>query len=232
MHVALLHPEKRPLPGGGLPSGGDKDQAARPESEVEAPVSEALADAGLFVVAVVASAGGLRACTELLAALPSDFPASIAIVQHLDRRHPSLMAQILTRHTALRVQQAAAGDLISAGVVHIAPPDHHLLVGPDGVISLSQAEPVHFVRPSGDLLLESVARSFGARAIAVILTGTGSDGASGVVAIKREGGRVIAQEPQSAEHSGMPGAAVATGCADLVLPLDEIAPALVRWVVL
>jgi len=116
------------------------------------------------------------------------------------------------------------------GAVYIAPPDRHLLVNPDGTLSLSQSELVHFVRPSADLLFESVAASYRERAIAVVLTGTGSDGSMGVQAIKKMGGTVIAQNQQSAEFGGMPAAAVQSGAVDFVLPLDEIASALVTLV--
>lgn len=181
------------------------------------------------VIAMAASAGGIAAFGEVLAALPAGFPASIVVVQHLDPRHRSLMADILRRRTSLEVVQASEGDRISPGTVFIAPPDRHLLLNPDGRLSLTQTELVHFVRPSADLLFESVAASYKDRAIAVVLTGTGSDGSMGVRAIKKMGGTVIVQDQKSAEFSGMPSAS--TGDADFVLPLDEIAPALVTLVV-
>lgn len=188
------------------------------------------AEDGWPVVALVSSAGGLKALAEVLNRLPAHFPAPILIVQHLDRRHPSILAQILARGTKLIVRQAHAGDQIQPGVVHVAPPDEHLLVGPDGALSLSHAKLVHFVRPSGDLLLESLAASYGRKAIAVILTGSGSDGAQGVRAVKEKGGVVIAQEIASAEYRNMPEAAVQTGCVDHQLPLEKIGPELVRIV--
>jgi two-component system, chemotaxis family, protein-glutamate methylesterase/glutaminase len=182
------------------------------------------------VIAVATSAGGLKALSQLLAPLPSDFPCAIVIVQHLDPRHRSLMADILSRRTALPVTQAAEGDKLEPGTVHIAPPNRHLLVNPDGSLSLAQSELVHFVRPSADLLFESVAGSFKERAIAVVLTGTGSDGSMGVQAIKKMGGTVIAQDEASSEFFGMPSAAIQTGCVDFVLSLGEIPAALVTLV--
>jgi len=179
------------------------------------------------VVAIAASAGGLKALSEALSALPPDFPAAIVVVQHLDPRHRSLMAEILSRRTALAVKQAEHGDALCPGTVWIAPPDNHLLVNPDGTLSLSRSELVHFVRPSADLLFESVAASYKDRAIAVVLTGSGSDGAMGVEAIKKMGGTVIAQDESTSDFSGMPSAAVQTGRVDFVLPLDEIAAALI-----
>jgi two-component system chemotaxis response regulator CheB len=98
-------------------------------------------------------------------------------------------------------------------------------------VSLSQLELVHFVRPSADLLFESVAASYKDRAIAVVLTGTGSDGVMGIQAIKKMGGTVIAQDQQTSEFFGMPGAAIQSGNVDFILPLDEIGAALVTLVV-
>jgi two-component system, chemotaxis family, protein-glutamate methylesterase/glutaminase len=182
------------------------------------------------IVALVASAGGLNALSKVLTSLPADFPAAVVVVQHLDPRHRSLMAEILARRTPLRVRQAEAGDSVEAGAVFIAPPDRHLLVNADGTVSLTQTELVHFVRPSGDLLLESVAAAYKDRSIGVILTGTGSDGSMGVRAIRKMGGTVIVQSEETAEFTGMPCAAIATGAADFVLPLDDIAGALVTLV--
>ncbi len=182
------------------------------------------------IVALAASAGGLTALSKVLSDLPRDFPASIVLVQHLDPRHRSLMAEILSRRTSLKVKQAEEGDRLSPATVYIAAPDRHLLVNPDWTLSLSQSELVHFVRPSADLLFESVAASYRDRAIGVVLSGSGSDGAMGVEAIKKMRGTVIVQDEKTAEFFGMPGAAIHTGCADFVLPLDEIAPALVTLV--
>jgi two-component system, chemotaxis family, protein-glutamate methylesterase/glutaminase len=106
-----------------------------------------------------------------------------------------------------------------------------LLVNPDSTLSLSQSELVHFVRPSADLLFESVAASYRERAIAVVLTGTGSDGVMGVQAIKKMGGTVIAQDEATAEFFGMPSAAIQSGSVDFVLPLNEISAALIALVV-
>lgn len=178
------------------------------------------------IVAIVSSAGGLAAVRHILEHLPDDFPASIVIVQHLDPRHRSLMADILSRHTQLAVKEAEEGDRLIPGRVALAPPDRHLLVNPDRSLSLSQSELVHFLRPSGDLLFESVAASYRDRAIAVVLTGTGSDGSMGVRGIKKMGGTVIVQDPENAEFSGMPEAAIATQLVDFVLPLTDIAGAL------
>src|SRR5262249_22783628 len=136
--------------------------------------------AAFDMVALAASAGGLAALSQVLSALPADFPAAIVVVQHLDRQHRSHLASILSRCTSLTVKDAKEGERVRPGVVYIAPPDQHLLARADRTLSLSHAELVHFVRPSADLLFESVAASYKERAIAVVLTGMGSDGAMGV----------------------------------------------------
>jgi two-component system chemotaxis response regulator CheB len=182
------------------------------------------------IVALAASAGGLTALIEVLSDLPINFRVPIVVVQHLDPRHPSLMAEILGRRTPLKVIQAKQGDKLIPGVVYIAPPNNHLLVNSDGTASLSQSEMVHFLRPSADLLFESVAASYEERTIAVVLTGTGSDGAMGVEAIKKMGGTVIVQDDKSAEFAGMPSSAIKTGDVDFVLPLAEISSALITLV--
>lgn len=187
--------------------------------------------AAFDVVAMCASAGGFNAVSSVLSVLPGDLPAAIVVVQHLDPRHRSVMAELLSRRCTLTVKQAAAGDSIRTSTVLIAPPDHHLLVNRDGSVSLTQTELVHFVRPSADLLFESVAASYGERAIAVVLSGTGSDGSRGTEAIKKMGGTVIAQDEASAEFFGMPGAAIKTGTADFILSLEEIAPTIEKLVV-
>jgi two-component system chemotaxis response regulator CheB len=179
------------------------------------------------VVAVAASAGGLRALSVVLGALPGDIAAAVAIVQHLDPRHPSVLAELLSRRSALDVRQARHGDALCEGVALVAPPDHHLLVEADATCSLATTELVHFVRPSADLLFESCAAAFGPAVVAVVLSGMGVDGSLGIAAIDERGGTVIAQD-QTAEFGGMPAAAVATGIVDRILPLESIGPAIVE----
>jgi two-component system chemotaxis response regulator CheB len=181
---------------------------------------------GFDIVALAASAGGLRALTEVLGALPTDFPVPLVVVQHLDPRHRSLMADILGKRMALPIKEAREGDTVEPGHAYIAPPNRHLLVNPDKTLTLTQTQLVHFVRPSADLLFESTAASYRDRAIAVVLSGSGHDGAMGVKAIKKMGGTVIVQDEKTSEFFGMPEAAQQTGCCDFVLPLRDIAPAL------
>jgi two-component system, chemotaxis family, protein-glutamate methylesterase/glutaminase len=182
------------------------------------------------IVALGASAGGLSAAARVLGELPADFPAAVVVVLHLMAQHPSFLAEILDRRTSLPVTQAVDGDRLEAGRVYVAPPDAHLLVDADGRLVLDGGPPVHYVRPSIDRLLASLAESYEGRAVAVVLSGTGKDGAEGVRLVKAGGGTVLAQNSETSEHSGMPEAAVATGAVDRVLPLGEIAAALVKAV--
>lgn len=182
------------------------------------------------VVAIAASRGGLKAISQILSALPTDFPSAIVIVQHLSGRHPSYMAEILSKYTTLHVKQAEVGELVRPGTVYTCVPDKHLLVNPDGTLSLSNDPKVNFVRPAADKLFTSVALSYKARAIAVVLTGKDGDGSLGVLAIKKYGGIVIAQDEATCECFDMPGAAINTGKVDMVLPLHMISEQLVNLV--
>jgi two-component system chemotaxis response regulator CheB len=177
-------------------------------------------------VVLVASAGGLAALSVVLGALPPDFPAAVLVLQHLARGHISHLAAILARRTPLPVQQATQDQRLCAGRVYIAPPNWHLLVRRNHTLALTQTPPVNYTRPSADPLLASVASCFRQHAIAVILTGTGHDGTAGVSAIKQNGGLVIAQDQATSQFFGMPGAAIASGQVDWVLPLAEIGPRL------
>jgi two-component system chemotaxis response regulator CheB len=178
------------------------------------------------VIGIATSAGGLTALSRLLSALPPSLDAAVVVVQHLDPDRPSHLAEILGRRTRLTVTQASSGDRLRTGTVLIAPPGTHLLVDREGAISLSYRPPVHFVRPAADRLFESLAGSFGPRAVAVVLTGTGHDGATGAQAVKLAGGTVIVQDEFTSEFFGMPKSAMDAGQVDMILPLEGIAPAL------
>jgi two-component system chemotaxis response regulator CheB len=123
------------------------------------------------IVGLTASAGGLKAISEILSHLPKNFSAPIVVVQHLSPNHRSRMAEILNKRTCLYVKQAQAGDILYPATVYIAPPNLHLVISKDETLYLSNTEKVCFVRPSGDVLFKSLAASFQKRAIAVVLTG-------------------------------------------------------------
>ncbi|HEY9873871.1 MAG TPA: chemotaxis protein CheB [Candidatus Obscuribacterales bacterium] len=207
-------------------------QSQLPVSENPATTNQVSQQGQTFkVVVLVAEVGGLTALSYILSGLPRDFPAAIVVVQHLDTQSASsLITDIVNRPTTLPLKQAEEGELLQPGIVYFAPPNEHLLVKPDSSFCFSEAVFVDFVRPSADLLLQSVAASFKHRAIAVILSGTGNDGALGVEAIHKMGGIAIAQDKNTSNFFDMPNAAIATGKVDLVLPLDAIASTLVNLV--
>ncbi|OLD91916.1 MAG: chemotaxis protein CheB [Chloroflexi bacterium 13_1_20CM_4_66_7] len=182
------------------------------------------------IIAIAASAGGVNALSLLLARLPARLGAVVVIVQHVDPRHRSLMPQVIGRQSPMPVMHGEEGMQLEPDHVFLAPPDRHMLIKRKGTLTLTDSELVNFVRPSADLLFESVAAAYGDRAIAVVLTGSGHDGALGVTAIKQRGGTVVAQDEASSEFFGMPSAAIKTGAVDFVLPLEEIAPTLTALV--
>lgn len=158
---------------------------------------------------------------EVLRGFSGDLPSSVLVVQHLDRRHKSVIADLLGRKTAIPVKLAEHGERMLPGIVYIAPPDEHLLAGP-GKLQLAHSQLVNFLRPSIDLLFESVAGTYGSHCIGVVLSGTGKDGSAGIRAIKQAGGVTLAQDPTRCEFCSMPQAAVATGCVDFILPLETL----------
>src|SRR5262249_16156935 len=161
--------------------------------------------------------GGMMALTTLLEGLPANFPAAIIIVQHIAPAARSVLPEILRQRTSLKVKHAEDGEMIFPSTVYIAPPDFHLVIKPDHSLSLSLAQAIHFLRPAADMLFDSAARVYKERVIAVVLTGTGIDGAAGVQAIKKAGGMVIAQNEATSQFFGMPDAAIKTGDVDFVL---------------
>jgi two-component system chemotaxis response regulator CheB len=175
------------------------------------------------LVVVGASWGGLEAVQRLLDDLPDAFVTPLVIAQHRTDDHgTSALCRLLQHHTKLRVVEADDKDAIEASHVYVAPAGFHLLVEPGGRLSVSTAGKVQFARPSIDLLFESAADAYGHRLIAVLLTGTGSDGANGALHVKRRGGITVAQDPASAERGEMPQSAIDAGAVDRVLGLDRI----------
>jgi two-component system chemotaxis response regulator CheB len=182
------------------------------------------------LVAVAASTGGPAALERLFGDLPGDFPAPLLVVQHITRGFTAGLADWLNTVCDLHVKVAEHGEAPAPRTVHLAPDDRHLGVGGDGRIALSAAAPVGGFRPSGTFLFESVARAHGPAAVAVILTGMGEDGLAGLRAVRRAGGRILAQDERSSVVFGMPGAAVAAGLPDFVGPPEGIASQLLQMV--
>lgn len=175
------------------------------------------------IVVVGSSWGGVTALGRLLAGLPADLAAPVVVAQHR-RDAPSMLARLLERQTGRTVCEAADKDKLTPGTVYLAPAGYHLLVERPGHLALSTEGPVRFARPSIDVLFESAATAYRSGAVGVVLTGTNDDGAAGLAAIVARGGHAVVQDPASAERAAMPLAALATGIAATVLPLDEIGP--------
>ncbi|MEM6108402.1 chemotaxis protein CheB [Mycobacterium sp. 050272] len=173
---------------------------------------------GVAVVVLVASAGGLDALTTVLHDLPADFGAAIVVQQHLGGQS-SVLPTILHRSTDHRVSWARDGQLVQPGEVIVCPPDTHIELSSGGSCRLRTMGSLSEHR--FDVLLASAAKSYGPRGLAVVLSGSGRDGAKGVAAMKRAGAFTIAQSPETAEYPSMPIAAAKAG-ADLVLPLHAI----------
>jgi len=177
------------------------------------------------VVVIVASAGGLPALTRVLRDLPLALGAAVVALIHLAPDHQSIIAALLSHASGVPVHEARGGERLAAGLRFVAPPAHHLSIEPGGTLRLSQEAPVHFSRPSADVLLESAARC-GPAVIGVILTGAGHDGAAGALAVRRAGGYVLVQDPATAAFPSMPESAIAAGAASDVLPIEQIGAAI------
>ncbi len=179
-------------------------------------------------VGIVASTGGPSALAELLGSLPPNFPLPIAIVQHLADGFTPHLAQWLSDFCLLRIQVASRSTQLEPGVVLLAPEGRHLLIGPHGGADFS-LETGHAHCPSGDKLLASLASTFRERAIGIVLTGMGRDGAKGLLKIRNKGGLTLVQSAESCVVNGMPQAARDLGAAQQVLPLNQISTALLQY---
>lgn len=176
------------------------------------------------VVTLVASLGGLGAVSTVLGMLPPSFPASVLVVQHgQPGKDPDRLTRLLEKVTPLPVRTALSGQSLHTVGVTVVPHGCAVAVDPSDRLSLVEAE----TGGCGDATLAAVAAPVGPAAVAVVLTGMLHDGARGVRATKRRGGRVLVQDPATARAAGMPSSAIATGCVDFVLPLHRIGPALV-----
>ncbi|HTP24709.1 MAG TPA: CheB methylesterase domain-containing protein [Anaeromyxobacteraceae bacterium] len=181
------------------------------------------------LVVIGASLGGPRALASILRALPPDFGAAIAVVQHIADGFADGLARWLATETRLRVDTAAEGDPLLPGRVLVAPSGRHLAVC-RGAVHLCDEPPVEAFRPSATRLFASAASSYGPRACGVILTGMGRDGAEGLRELRDAGALTLAQDESTSIVFGMPKAAIELGAVDRVLPLEEIPRALLEQV--
>jgi two-component system, chemotaxis family, protein-glutamate methylesterase/glutaminase len=174
-------------------------------------------------VVIGASAGALEALSVILPALPADYHLPIFVVVHLPPDKRSILTELLQIKCRIKIREAEDKEPTCSGTAYFAPPDYHLLVEVGGGLSLSNDEPVHYSRPSLDVLFESAADAYGPGLIAIVLTGASRDGAKGLKAVSEAGGAAIVQHPGGAYASAMPAAAIAECPSAYVLSLEEIA---------
>jgi two-component system, chemotaxis family, protein-glutamate methylesterase/glutaminase len=183
------------------------------------------------VLVIGVSTGGPAALERILPALPGDFPIPVLVVQHMPQLFTALLAQRLDGLCRLSVREAEAGEQARSGMVYLARGDWHLEVGGrpgDCVLRLTQGFPQEHCRPSVDVLFRSAASVYGAGALAVLLTGMGSDGLLGCRAVRASGGKVLVQDRQTSAVWGMPAMVARAGLADGILPLEAIAGEITR----
>src|SRR3954471_10708782 len=183
------------------------------------------------VLVIGSSTGGPEALAPVLPALPSSLPVPVLLVQHMPPVFTRQFAQRLDRLCALQVVEAVEGTPLTPGTVHVAPGDHHLVIGSSGGVkrtALNQAAPENFCRPAVDVLFRSAVAAYDGAVLGVVLTGMGSDGKIGAGQIREAGGTVVAQDQATSVVWGMPGAVTQAGYADEVLPLDRVAEAISR----
>lgn len=180
------------------------------------------------LVVLGASTGGIEALLSLARSLPPAFPAPLCVVQHIGA-NPSILPELLSNSGPHPAVHARDRQVLTAGVFHVAPPDHHLLVE-DGRLRLSRSPRENHTRPAVDPLFRSAALAWGARTIGVVLSGAMDDGTAGLQAIKDRGGTAIVQDPATAEDPGMPGSALAFVDVDFTAAPQDIGPLLGRLV--
>ncbi|UDF32847.1 UNVERIFIED_ORG: response regulator (plasmid) [Roseateles sp. XES5] len=199
--------------------------SSHPFSRVSSGLNDTSGGPVAGVIAIGASAGGLDACRALLEAMPSGGGNTFILVQHLDPIHESLLVELLSSHTSMKVVQAADGRKLEPDHLFIIPPGCYIAVEAD-TIRLTTPPVRRGIRMPYDFLLNSLAAAYGARATAVVLSGTGTDGSIGIRFIREAGGRVYVQDPEEADYDGMPKSAIDSGMAEHVMPLAAIAQAL------
>jgi two-component system chemotaxis response regulator CheB len=183
---------------------------------------------GPRLVVVGVSTGGPTALTRLLPALDAEVGCALVIVQHMPAQFTTTLAERLDGLSSIEVREARDGDKPRRGLALVAPGDRHTEFGEGGVLKLSDGPEVNGCRPSVDVTMRSAAQVFGRRAVGVIMTGMGKDGADGMAAIRAAGGRTMAQDKASCVIFGMPRAAIEAGVVDEVVPLDDLAGKLER----
>lgn len=203
---------------------------SKPKIRSNAPRKREQYKVPFYVIAIGASAGGLEALKDFLVHYPKSLDHTVILIaQHMNPSHKSMMVQLLSKDTEMTVEEAADGVRVTPGKIYITPPNANIEIR-NNTILLSEPARAIIPKPSVDLLLASVASEFGARAIGIILSGTGTDGSNGLMDIVQEGGLAIVQDPGTARFDGMPMAAVKTGQADLVIPTAQMGTEIAKYI--
>ena len=183
---------------------------------------------GKRLVVIACSTGGPKALGDLIPRLPSPLGAGVVIVQHMPAGFTASLAGRLDAASALAVTEARGGELLAPGAALIAPGGSHLRLTGDRRAALSDDEPVGGLKPRADVTIEDAARHWGSRIVLLVLTGMGRDGLAGAMAVRSAGGRVLVEAESTCTVYGMPRAVAEAGLADEILPLNELAAAIVR----
>ncbi len=181
------------------------------------------------IIAIASSTGGPKVLAKIISSLPADFKASILLVQHIADGFSQSLVDWLDGVAPIKVKLAQVGDTIEPGVAYIAPAGQHMEVQKKGLLNLTNDPPEGSQRPSANILLRSVAQTYGRNSLGIILTGMGQDGAAGIKAMKVAGAKTIAQDEESCVVFGMPKVAVEMGAIDSVLPIDKIAREMINF---
>jgi two-component system chemotaxis response regulator CheB len=181
------------------------------------------------LIVIGTSAGGLDVLNKILPAMKISGLLKACVVIHLPASGPNLIPDLMSEKCSLQVKEAEPGEKILPDTIYISPPDYHLCIEPNQILSLSSEEPVNFSRPSIDLLFESAAYAYGNKVAGILLTGANSDGAKGLLKIKEAGGITIVQDTSDAEYEVMPQSALDIMKPDHVLPVSEIAKLVTRY---
>jgi two-component system, chemotaxis family, CheB/CheR fusion protein len=206
---------------------GPDVNSAEHEAAAEAPDDASPPD-GARVIGLGGSAGGIPALRKFFQAMPADSSMAFVVVLHLSPEHDSMLSEILQKETSMRVAQATDGAEVEPNHVYVIPPAKHLSLR-DGHLRLTDLPREPGRRMTVDLFFRSLAETHGSRAVAIVLSGGDGDGAIGIKRIKERGGLTIAQDPEAAEHSGMPNAAIATNMVDWVLRAEEMPARLLEY---
>ncbi|HTU60199.1 MAG TPA: chemotaxis protein CheB [Polyangiales bacterium] len=181
-------------------------------------------------VVVGASAGAIDVLNVLLPALPAAIRASVVVLVHIPPHQPSLLVELFAPRCAPRVAEVQDKEAVGAGKIWFAPPNYHVLIERERSFALSLDEPVHFSRPSIDVLFESAADAYGENLLALVLTGASRDGCSGAVHVQRRGGLLFVQTPETAEAPLLPRLTIAEAKPNLVANVDQLAAMLVQLI--